>query len=56
MSILSNTNTGRKGIKVDKSLLEKYGYFLHQGQNLLLENVGTHDAPKLGRDGGQRRL
>ena len=30
MSILSNTNTGRKGIKVDKSLLEKYGYFSQQ--------------------------
>lgn len=30
MSILSNTNTGRKGVKVDESLLEKYGYFLKE--------------------------
>lgn len=27
MSILSSTNTGRNGVKVNAALLEKYGYF-----------------------------
>lgn len=30
MSILSSTNTGKNGVEVNASLLEKYGYFLKE--------------------------